>query len=176
MNSNSSRIAVVCESIHHGNTRRVAEEIAHALHANVLSTHECDQQSLDDCNLVGFGSGIYFGRHHRLLRKFAAEHPSLPKYGFIFSTSGLPCFQSWWHLSLRRILAARGCYILGEFSCRGWDTVGPLALMGGLNRRHPNRKDLAEAELFAQRIRQQYEFWADSGNEPRQLTHTTPEP
>jgi hypothetical protein len=42
--------------------------------------------------------------------------------------------------------------IIGEFACRGFDSWGPLFLIGGLNRHHPDARDLEQARQFARRL------------------------
>ena len=61
----------------------------------------------------------------------------------------LPFLAELWHAPLRRLLARKGFRVVGEFACRGFDTWGPLWLTGGLNRAHPDDRDLARAEKFA---------------------------
>ena len=145
----SRRTAIVCESIHHGNTRRLAEAIAAVLEADLFTPETVPDATLAAYDLVGFGSGIYFGRHHRHLRRLVDSVPTLPRAAFLFSTAGLPWLSAWYHCSLRRRLQRRGCRVLGEFCCAGWDTVGPLVLIGGLNRGRPNEGDLERAREFA---------------------------
>lgn len=53
---------------------------------------------------------------------------------------------------LLRALQRAGSEIVGEFACRGWDTVGPLWLIGGINRRHPDERDIQRARDFAQSL------------------------
>jgi flavodoxin len=50
----------------------------------------------------------------------------------------------------------RGFSITGEFSCKGWDTVGPLKLFGGINKGRPNEDDLEEARVFARGLKEKY--------------------
>ena len=57
-----------------------------------------------------------------------------------------------WHAPLKKLLARKGFEVVGEFSCRGFDTWGPLWLTGGLNWRHPSERDLARAREFAGRV------------------------
>lgn len=147
--SAAAKTLIICVSFHHGNTRRVAEAMANELGATILTPDEVSLELLDDYDLVGWGSGIYFGTHAESLRRLAASLPSKLRQTFIFSTAGLPFLRSWFHSSLRGTLLARGCTVLGEFSCRGWDTVGPLAWFGGIDRNHPNEKDLQRARTFA---------------------------
>jgi flavodoxin len=52
------------------------------------------------------------------------------------------------------MLVNRGFSIAGEFSCKGWDTVGPLKLFGGINKGRPNEGDLEGARVFARRLKE----------------------
>lgn len=149
------RVAIVVASTHHGNTRKVAQAMAGELKATVLSPEQVNAAELADFDLVGFGSGVYFGRHDGSLRRLIQSLPHVPPVAFLFSTAGLSFLSWFFHWPLRRLLSQRGSHIVGEFSCRGWDTVGPLFLMGGLNRRHPNQHDLKNATSFAARIGRQ---------------------
>ena len=42
--------------------------------------------------------------------------------------------------------------VVGEFSCRGFDTVGPFKLIGGVNKGRPDERDLENAKKFARGI------------------------
>jgi len=148
------RTAIVVASIHHGNTLKIAEALAVPLDAKVLSLEQATHEELSRYDLVGFGSGIYFGRHDASLRKLVASLDHLPRLAFVFSTAGLPFLSSLFHWPLRRALVRRGCHIVGEFSCRGWDTVGPLFFLGGINRRHPDERDLSRARFFATELKE----------------------
>jgi len=158
-----SPVTIVCKSPHHGNTLKVADAMAGVLGAQVLTPEEADAEALAGCELLGLGSGIYFGRHHQTIRELADRAALLPPRVFIFSTAGTPWMHALFHRSLRRKLARRGCEILGEFTCRGWDTVGPLALFGGLNRRHPDELDLAAAADFARGVKARANTPANDG-------------
>jgi flavodoxin len=148
--------AIVFTSIHHGNSRRVAEALAAELAADLIPADSAAAQDVSAYDLVGLGSGIYFGRHHRLLRSLVSAWRKPPRRTFLFSTAGLPFLKRLQHASLRRRLKKQQCDILGEFCCRGWDTVGPLWLMGGINRKHPNDRDLRRVREFAMRMRHEF--------------------
>jgi hypothetical protein len=117
---------------------------------------ECPYSRLAGCDILGIGSGIYYGRIHEELLEWVHDLPET--YGgkfpvFIFTTSGLPFLAKLWHRPLKKSLAGKGYEVIGEFACRGFDTWGPLRLTGGLNWRHPNERDLQRAREFAQRTR-----------------------
>jgi len=153
------RAVVVYMSIHKGNTRKIGEVIAERLGARIIKATEADVKDLLDYDLLGFGSGIYLGRNHVALLKLLDEFPKVQdKYAFIFSTSGLPEIPIIhdYHRALRKRLLRKGFEILGEFTCRGYSTHGPLKLFGGINKGRPNKSDLEMASGFAEQIKRIY--------------------
>jgi flavodoxin len=154
------RRLIVVASLHRGNTRRVAEAMADVLGAEVVAPEDVTAETLRGCALVGFGSGVYYGRMHgslfslvrRLSEAHGADAAAAPR-AFVFSTSGLPFLATAWHAPLVRLLAEQGFDVVGAFACRGFDTWGPLWLVGGLNRAHPDARDFARAREFAARVK-----------------------
>jgi hypothetical protein len=125
------------------------------LGGRVAAPEEVPYRILSDCGLIGFGSGVYYGGMHPALVEWLRGLPdaaaaTIP--AFLFTTSGLPFLAKVWAAPLRRLLARKGFDVLGEFACRGFDTWGPLWLTGGLNRNHPDDRDLERARLFAEAI------------------------
>lgn len=150
------RTLIICKSVHHQNTAQVAGVIANILHADVCTPDEAVPERILDYDLIGFGSGIYFGRFHASLRQWVDQMPDisqLHRKAFVFSTEGLPALAWLWHWSLKSRLKNKGFDVIGEFHCSGFDTVGPLSLLGGLNRRHPDERDLENAAAFAREMR-----------------------
>ncbi len=150
---NSSAV-IVLKSIHHQNSEKVARAIADVLNADIVTPEEATAEMISTYRLVGFGSGIYFGRFHSTLRECIKrmESSNTPQQAFIFSTAGMPCLQLLWHGPFKKQLSRRGFKVIGEFCCRGHDTVGPLWLIGGLNRGHPSDHDLSMAADFAREL------------------------
>lgn len=146
------RAVILCKSVHHGGTARVARAMASTLGAEVVSPEEFPYTSLEGVGLVGFGSGVSYGRMHPALFDWLHGLPDT-RYGscpaFVFSTSGLPFLSRVWHAPLIRELSRKGFEVLGDFHCRGHDTWGPLWLAGGINKRHPDGRDLERASQFA---------------------------
>ena len=54
--------------------------------------------------------------------------------------------------ALAAVAAEKACPVLGEFGCKGFDTFGPFALVGGIAKGHPDAQDLADARAFYQTI------------------------
>ena len=139
---------IIYISTHHGNTEKVAKTMAEVLNAELVKVYDVDITALSKYDLIGFGSGIYFGKHHKDLLSLVDKLPVLKnKKAFIFYTSGGD--KSDPDKELREKLLARGFDIIGAFSCLGWDTWGPLRLFGGLYKGRPNKEDLEKARSFA---------------------------
>jgi hypothetical protein len=66
-------------------------------------------------------------------------------------------FSRLWHWPLKARLAREAVPVIGEFACRGFDSWGPLFLIGGLNWHHPDARDLEQARQFARRLLVQWE-------------------
>jgi flavodoxin len=144
---------IICSSIHHKNTLKIADAIAEVLNASVIKTEDVKIEELKDYDLIGFGSGIYLWKQHMLLLRLADNLPEMNKNCFLFSTSGDKGHDmEKWHKPLREKLIGKGCKVLDEFNCLGWDTIGPLKLFGGINKGRPNEKDLENAKEFARNI------------------------
>ncbi|RSN27626.1 flavodoxin [Amycolatopsis sp. WAC 01416] len=146
------KVVIVCVSVSHGNTARIAEVLAGVLGARVVSPDEIDPADLDSCDLVGFGSGIFGMDFHPRLRRFVEELPSKQRRkAFVFTTSGLPepRFRRYTR-RLARLLGRKGFEVAGTFSCRGFDTWLPFKLVGGIGKNRPGTADLEAARRFAE--------------------------
>ena len=146
---------IVYASVHHQNTEKVAKVMAEELGADLVSIGQAQTETLTAYDLIGFGSGIYGGKIHKTLRQFVEGLPTVTEQqAFIFSTRGGKEGQG--HAALKEMLVNRGFSITGEFSCKGWDTVGPLKLFKGINKGRPNEDDLEEARVFARGLKEKY--------------------
>ena len=146
------KTVILCKSVHHGSTTKVARVMAAALQAEVVSPEEFPYKSLESVGLLGVGSGVYYGRMHATLFQWLRGLPDTTTVtcpAFVFSTSGLPFLFKLWHAPLIRELSRKGFEVLGDFHCRGHDSWGPLWLAGGINKHHPDGRDLERASQFA---------------------------
>jgi len=144
---------IICESVHHGNTKKIADAMAAELNADIKKPGEVDLGKIGEYDLIGFGSGIYMGKLHKNLLKLADNLPEAGKKSFIFSTAGGDNESMKNHKALKDKLASKGFKLIDEFTCRGFDTFGPLVLVGGLNKGKPDEKDLGSAREFAARLK-----------------------
>jgi flavodoxin len=147
---------IIYISVHHGNTEKVANVMANILDASLLQVKQVDASMLEQYDLIGFGSGIYFGKHHKNLLDFVDKLPLIQnKKAFIFSTSGLRKIRFIHNFDkpLKEKLQRKGFDIIGEFSCRGYDTSQAAMIVGGINKGRPDAKDLKQAEDFARGLK-----------------------
>ena len=82
---------LVLYSFHHNNTEKIAKVFAKVLDTQIKTPQKINPNELQEYSLIGFGSGIYSGKHHELLLDLADELPRVTnKKAFIFSTCGAP--------------------------------------------------------------------------------------
>lgn len=153
-NGKQMRSMIVLHSYHHHNTEKVARAIGGIIGAEIRAPSTIDPKSLSEYDLVGFGSGIYAGKHHQTLLDLADQLPLVTnKKAFIFSTSGRTGkIMVRYHRRLRDKLKAKGFMVVEEFNCGGFDTVGLKGIFGGIQKGRPSTEDLEQAEAFAQRL------------------------
>ncbi len=155
-----TRVLIIFGGSAAGSTARVAKAIAEELHARVVSPEQAPFEKLGNYALVGFGSGIYDGKHHSALLALANELAPAPRAkAFLFSTCGIPARfanpevladQSRKnHAALREKLLAKGFEIVGEFGSLGFNNNSFLKLFGGINKGRPNVDDIGNAASFA---------------------------
>ena len=153
---------LVFYSYHHNNTEKIAKSIAKVLDAEIKKPQELNPGDLQKYDLIGFGSGIYDGKHHKSLFELIGKLPQVTdKEAFIFSTCGIPGIfvksgeetAIAQHLELREKLKSKGYKIAGEFGCPGFNTNSFLKWFGGINRGRPNAQDLKSAEMFAYKLK-----------------------
>jgi flavodoxin len=146
---------LVLFSYHHNNTEKIANVFAKVLDAQIKTPQQINPEELQEYSLIGFGSGIYGGKHHKLLLDLADNLPQVTnRNAFIFSTSAIirEAKVAKDHSLLREKLQSKGYMIVDEFSCKGFNTNSFLKYFGGMNKGRPNAEDLKHAEEFAQNL------------------------
>lgn len=153
------KTAIVYISIHHGNTEKIAEEMAKVFEASLFKVEEADPDSLSEFDLLGFGSGIYHYKHHKKLLELIKRLPIMEgKKAFIFSTAGvndqrIERDRAKNHAAMRNVLTDKRFDIIGDFSCCGFMTWGWYKLSGGRNKSRPSQSDLEKAATFAKALK-----------------------
>jgi flavodoxin len=142
---------IIYESIHHGNTEKVVKIMRESLNADIVKTKDVNIGVLNNYDLIGFGSGVYYGQLHKNILDFinGLEIQSNKK-AFVFSTSGLGKIK--FNKFIKQKLKEKNFEIVGSFACKGYDTFGALKLIGGIAKGRPNDKDLQKAKDFAEHL------------------------
>ena len=140
------KTAICYYSHHHGNTRRVVEAMAQTEELDLIDVSGGQTPRLEDYDRIGFASGIYGFEMHKAVASFARQYlPAGKPVFFVYTYGGAKGTGA---KALAQIAAEKGCPVLGEFSCTGYDTFGPFKRVGGLAKGRPNEKDLEKARTF----------------------------
>lgn len=143
MNEN---VLIICESMYHGNTQKLAVAMARKLNCRLMTCEQAISEDIQRYKVIGLGSGIYFTSHNPKLFDIVARMENTQR-AFLFSTHGRP-FLGKYHESLKFALSKQGVTVIGEFSCRGYDCTGPYIIVGGGNKGKPNENDQMKAAKF----------------------------
>lgn len=136
-----------------GNTVKVAESIAQALDADLLTSDSVADSDLVGRPLVALGSGVYYLRHDESIDGLIERLPPESRVIF-FTTCGIKFFPfvNFYKARIARKLSRKGLALLGHWYCPGYDQQPALKPLG-LNRDRPNDQDLEAAAEFAAAFR-----------------------
>lgn len=140
------KTVIVYESTHHGNTKKLLDAIAEKHEVTLVDAVTEHSLSLEEYDVIGFASGIAFGKFYKKITAAAEKYlPENKKVFFIYS-----CGNNSKDLSahIRGIAEKKNCVSLGSYGCKGYDTYGPFGLIGGINKNHPDEKEIADAVSF----------------------------
>lgn len=149
------KILIVVKSKHHDNTLKIAEAMAEVAPATVVDLENVKNFKLREYDIVGFGSGIYYGKHDKELLNFVKNVCDKKAYSFVFSTSGSKNFDKN-NSTLIKLLESKNKVVLGSFGCLGLDKFFIFSLFGGLNKDRPNNEDFENAQNFILDIIEKY--------------------
>lgn len=150
----NKKTLIICKSVHHGNTMKIAGAIGEILNAKIIKPSDFNKEFIESYDLIGFGSGIYGGAHDQSLLDLAEKlEIERDEKAFVFSTSMIR--MSVMHKTLRDKLLGKGFDIIGEFHCKGFTDYSILKrFFGGVNKGRPNKKDLQKAKDFARKLQE----------------------
>lgn len=138
------RKAIVYTSVHHGNTEKLVKRIAEECQVDLIDAIKQMNADLNDYDIIGFASGIYYSKFHQSILKFSEENLSADKKVFLICTyGGSANFKS-----IEQILNKKHASVVGKFGCKGYDTFGPFKLVGGIAKGHPDEEDMKNAVDF----------------------------
>ncbi len=149
------KMLAIVKSKHNDNTMKIAEAMSEAAPLTVADLKDALYYNLNEYDVIGFGSGIYFGKHDEELFEFINKYCSHFTNTFVFSTSGSKNYKKN-NSALVKLLESKNKTILGSFGCRGLDKFFIFALLGGINKNHPDTDDFDAAQQFIESIVNRY--------------------
>lgn len=144
------KTAICYFSEHHGNTLKVLERLAEEFDIDLIDVRSRVAVHLEMYDMIGFASGIYYGRFHETVTDFAKQYLPEGKKVFFVYTCGAP--RKGYTAAAAEAVADKKAEILGKFQCKGFDTFGPFKLIGGIAKNHPNEDDVLAAIEFYKSI------------------------
>ena len=147
------KTAICYYSRHHGNTLTVLKAMAQVGEVDLIDVTVRQVVHLEEYDCIGFASGIYGFEFQKAVVEFARQYlPQGKPVFFVYTYGGAKGSGA---KSVAEIAREKNCPVLGEFSCKGYDTFGPFKLIGGIAKGHPDTQDLENARKFYRKIQAQ---------------------
>ena len=140
------KTVIIYASKHHGSTRSLAEAIADRYGVTLINAEKENRADLSGYSLIGFASGIDFGKFYDSVEQFLENN--LPYNRRVFFLYTCARVSSRFTESIKAAARRKGAVLLGEYGCRGFNTYGPWKLVGGMNKGHPTPEEKAAAIGF----------------------------
>lgn len=144
------KTAICYYSRHHGNTLKVLEAMAQEGEVDLIDVTTRQAVRLDGYDCIGLASGIYGFDFQKSVVEFARQYLPQGKPVFFVYTYGEAKGNG--AKAAAEVAKEKNCPVLGEFSCKGYDTFGPFKLVGGIAKGHPNARELEHARCFFRQI------------------------
>ena len=145
------KTAIIYASTHHGNTRKLADAIHNTYHVDLIDATVQKKTDLSHYDLIGFASGIDFGRFYPAVEQFLKDN--LPHHKRVFFLYTCAKESSRFTKTMRLEAEKKQAVILGEYGCKGYNTYGPWKWIGGMNKHHPTQDEIDGAVQFYSSIR-----------------------
>ena len=140
------KTVIIYYSKHHGNTKKLLDAIAKQGDTTLIEASESSHADLSGYDLIGFASGIYHSKFHDTVLQFAEKNLPQGKKVFLIYTYGVK--RNSYTDAIKEIIDSKGGQMQGVYDCPGFDTFGPLKLIGGIKKGRPNDEDIAGAIKF----------------------------
>ncbi len=140
------KTVIVYASTHHGNTRKLIEAISEKYQIDIIDAIEQKFANLSEYDLIGFASGIDFGKFYDAVEQFLKDN--LPENKAVFFMYTCARDDKDFTYTMRTEAMKRHALLMGEYGCRGYNTYGAWKVIGGMNKHHPTKKELDGAVQF----------------------------
>ena len=67
------KTAIVYASVHHGNTKKIIDEIAKTNDVELIDATQTVEKDLSEYDLIGFASGVYGGKFHQSVHQSISQ-------------------------------------------------------------------------------------------------------
>lgn len=152
--ANKMKTVIIYESKHHGNTKKLCDGISNECGVTIMEAQSVNENfEWKNYDIIGFASGIAFKKFYDEVNKVAERMPSGKKVFFIYT-----CAKNNKDFStdIQNIVRKRGCECIGSYGCKGFNTYGPLKLIGGMNKSNPTEDEIENAIKFVKEIEVNY--------------------
>ena len=146
------KAVIIYASTHHGSTRKLVEAIANQYGIDQIDATKQQYADLSQYDLIGFASGIDFGKFYDCVEQFLENKLLEKKQVFFLYTCAR--VSNRFTETIKSAARKKGAVILGEYGCRGFNTYGPWKMIGGMNKGHPTQEEITEAVRFFESILQ----------------------
>ena len=140
------KTAIVYASLHHSNTKKLVDAIAEKNDIDTIDAEKTEYYDLTEYEMIGFASGIDFGRFYPSVEKFLDKN--LPENKCVFFIYTCAKDNTRFTEAIKSKANSKKAIILGEYGCKGYNTYGPLKLIGGMNKNHPSTDEINGAISF----------------------------
>ncbi len=144
------KTVIIYVSTHHGNTAKLVDAIAAKHQVDTINIVEERDADISGYDCIGIASGIVFSKYYPQILEFLKNKLPDNRKVFFIHTAGSPRENQ--NASAKEITDAHNCECLGTYYCKGFDTYGPFKIIGGINKKHPDEKDLSGAVEFVKGI------------------------
>lgn len=141
-----NKTVIIYASTHHENTKKLVEAIADGYDIAQIDAEKQQQADLSKYDLIGFASGIDFGRFYDSVEQFLEN--CLPEGKQVFFLYTCAKVNDRFTKTIKEKAQKKNAVIVGEYGCKGFNTYGPWRLVGGMNKKHPSVNELNEAVRF----------------------------
>lgn len=147
---------IIYSSDYKNNTEKVAQIFSKEIGSDLINLKYVTDVSIENYNLIGFGSGVYKESMSPKLFKFVNKLNLKDKNVFVFSTSGVG--MRFYNNKLIKLLVSKGAKNNGSFACKGSFVAKDFInnkifdFMGRFAKGRPNHKDFKKAEKFIKKL------------------------
>ena len=149
----SKKTVIIYASTHHKNTYKLVKAISNKHNIDLIDATKQSAADLQSYDVIGFASGIDFGKFYEVVENFARYHLPFKKQVFFLYTCAMD--RKGFTDSIREIAAQKEAVVLGEYGCKGYNTYGPWKVIGGMNKKHPTQEEIASAVTFFENLNMQ---------------------